>query len=193
VTTENSRGQARRELILAAGVRVVARAGAGAVTHRSVAAEAGVSLASTTYHFRGIDDLRRATFETAADEIGVEFDAALTRARSAMDPWRAASTRWSAVLQEHRPAFVAVLEMLVAATHDDALAGVAQELYRRAAASLASEGFDAPEALAAELIGLALADLVQRGRGGSRFGAQAPELVRRHASGGEVGAEAGSG
>ena len=40
-----------REAIVAATVRVVAREGVGAVTHRGVAAEAEVSLSSTTWHF----------------------------------------------------------------------------------------------------------------------------------------------
>ena len=40
-----------REAIVAATVRVVAREGVAAVTHRRVAAEAGVALSSTTWHF----------------------------------------------------------------------------------------------------------------------------------------------
>jgi TetR/AcrR family transcriptional regulator, regulator of biofilm formation and stress response len=41
----------RREVILEAALRVIARSGVDAATHRAVAAEAGVALASTTYHF----------------------------------------------------------------------------------------------------------------------------------------------
>jgi TetR/AcrR family transcriptional regulator, regulator of biofilm formation and stress response len=40
-----------RDAIVAATVRIVAREGVAAVTHRRVAAEAGVSLSSTTWHF----------------------------------------------------------------------------------------------------------------------------------------------
>ena len=40
-----------REAIVAATVRIVAREGVAAVTHRRVAAEAGVALSSTTWHF----------------------------------------------------------------------------------------------------------------------------------------------
>jgi DNA-binding transcriptional regulator YbjK len=40
-----------RTAIIAATVRIVGRGGVAAVTHRAVAAEAGVSLSSTTYHF----------------------------------------------------------------------------------------------------------------------------------------------
>ena len=40
-----------RDAIVAATVRIVAREGVAAVTHRRVAAEAGVALSSTTWHF----------------------------------------------------------------------------------------------------------------------------------------------
>jgi TetR/AcrR family transcriptional regulator, regulator of biofilm formation and stress response len=40
-----------REAIVAATVRIVAGEGVAAVTHRRVAAEAGVALSSTTWHF----------------------------------------------------------------------------------------------------------------------------------------------
>ena len=46
-----------REAITAATVRIVAREGVGAVTHRRVAAEAGVSLSSTTWHFATKGDI----------------------------------------------------------------------------------------------------------------------------------------
>ena len=58
-----ARGAARRELLLDAAARVVSERGSAALTHRAVAAEAGVSLASVTYHFASVADLHRATFE----------------------------------------------------------------------------------------------------------------------------------
>jgi AcrR family transcriptional regulator len=54
---------------------VIASQGASQLTHRAVAAEAGVSLASVTYHFPGIDDLRRAAFDHAGSRIGLAFRA----------------------------------------------------------------------------------------------------------------------
>ncbi|HYW29385.1 MAG TPA: TetR family transcriptional regulator [Gaiellales bacterium] len=47
----------RREVVLEATLRVIARSGVDAATHRAVAAEAGVALASTTYHFTSKSDL----------------------------------------------------------------------------------------------------------------------------------------
>jgi DNA-binding transcriptional regulator YbjK len=46
-----------RAAIVDATVRIVGRGGVAAVTHRAVAAEAGVSLSSTTYHFASKGDI----------------------------------------------------------------------------------------------------------------------------------------
>jgi DNA-binding transcriptional regulator YbjK len=49
-----------------ATVRIVAREGVGAVTHRRVAAEAGVALSSTTWHFAAKADILEAALRWAA-------------------------------------------------------------------------------------------------------------------------------
>jgi TetR/AcrR family transcriptional regulator, regulator of biofilm formation and stress response len=51
------RNEQRRRLILEATVQIVGREGPGAVTHRAVAAEAGVPLAATTYYFASKEEL----------------------------------------------------------------------------------------------------------------------------------------
>lgn len=51
------RGDASREVILVAACEVVTDEGVHALTHRKVAAVAGVSLARVSYHFPTIDDL----------------------------------------------------------------------------------------------------------------------------------------
>lgn len=55
-----------RETIVAATVRIVAREGVAAVTHRRVAAEAGVALSSTTWHFKAKGDILEAALQWAA-------------------------------------------------------------------------------------------------------------------------------
>jgi DNA-binding transcriptional regulator YbjK len=55
-----ARGAASRQAIVEAAGRVVVARGLAAVTHRAVAAEAGVPLARTTYHFPTVDVLLRA-------------------------------------------------------------------------------------------------------------------------------------
>ena len=59
-----------REAIVAATVRIVARDGVSAVTHRRVAAEAGVALSSTTWHFAAKADILIAALRwTARREV----------------------------------------------------------------------------------------------------------------------------
>lgn len=52
-----ARGAARRRAIVEAALTLLGRGGSGAVTHRSVAAEADVPLAATTYYFATKDEL----------------------------------------------------------------------------------------------------------------------------------------
>jgi DNA-binding transcriptional regulator YbjK len=61
------RGPARREALLEAVLRIVADVGADAVTHRRVAEEAGLPLASTTYWFKSKEHLLTAALELAAE------------------------------------------------------------------------------------------------------------------------------
>ena len=51
------RGDASRRQILDAATRLIAADGVATLTHRSVAAEAGVSVARVAYHFSTVDDL----------------------------------------------------------------------------------------------------------------------------------------
>src|SRR4051794_16559962 len=57
----------RRERIAEAAIAVVAERGVEGVTHRAVAAAAGVPLGSTTYHFATLDDLLVVALGTAAE------------------------------------------------------------------------------------------------------------------------------
>ncbi|ODT36541.1 MAG: hypothetical protein BGO45_07435 [Microbacterium sp. 71-36] len=52
-----ARGRARRELLLDATLAIIAERGIAGVTHRSVAAAAGVPHSSTTYFFDSLDDM----------------------------------------------------------------------------------------------------------------------------------------
>lgn len=61
-------GKARREQILAATLRVIAREGVRAVRHRAVAKEAGVPLSATTYYFRDIHELIAEAFHSFAEQ-----------------------------------------------------------------------------------------------------------------------------
>src|SRR5690606_39302608 len=69
----------RRNRIARAAITVIAERGINALTHRMVAAEAGVPLGSTTYHFATLDDL-----------VAVALDEAARRNIDALREWNAA-------------------------------------------------------------------------------------------------------
>lgn len=56
----------RRQAIVEAATRVIARRGLGQLTHRLVAAEANVPVGSTTYYFSDLGELREAALAHAA-------------------------------------------------------------------------------------------------------------------------------
>lgn len=53
----SAKGESTRQKILAAALEVIATSGLRAVTHRSVAAAAGVQLSLTTYYFKDLNEL----------------------------------------------------------------------------------------------------------------------------------------
>ena len=55
-----ARGEARREALVAAAAALIRDQGAAALTHRTLAARAGVPLASTTYYFSSLEDILEA-------------------------------------------------------------------------------------------------------------------------------------
>ena len=61
------RGEARRSHIAEAALRVIAGVGPDGLTHRAVAAEAGLPVAATTYWFSSKEDMVRAALEHAAE------------------------------------------------------------------------------------------------------------------------------
>ena len=67
------KGAARRAALVGAALRIMETDGPSAVTHRSVAHEAGVPLAAATYYFDSIDDLLVTAMRHAADEQGDLF------------------------------------------------------------------------------------------------------------------------
>ncbi|MFG3257322.1 TetR/AcrR family transcriptional regulator [Streptomyces sp. NPDC048172] len=67
--------EATRRVILEAAAELIVEQGAATLTHRAVAARAGVALGSTTRYFASIDDLR----ETALRMLGDEIDAYLAQ------------------------------------------------------------------------------------------------------------------
>lgn len=69
------KGARRRKQLIEATLRVLERAGVAGVTHRAVAAEAGLPSSAATYYFRTLDDLLTATLTTAMDAYADRLEA----------------------------------------------------------------------------------------------------------------------
>lgn len=76
VTAHRASAQRRRAALLEAAAELTAELGAGAVTHRAVAARAGVPLSTTSYFFSSIDELVTEALRVGATERVSDFDAA---------------------------------------------------------------------------------------------------------------------
>jgi DNA-binding transcriptional regulator YbjK len=135
------RGEARRRRILEAALAVVGREGAGAVTHRAVAAEAGVPLAATTYYFASRHDLLAEALEHAAREdlAELESEAALLVAEPLdVSSLAARLSAWvGAWLHGDRPTLLAQYEISLEAARRPELAATSRawsDAYARALA-----------------------------------------------------------
>lgn len=108
------RSEERRKRIAEAAVAVIASHGITGVTHRLVAAEAGVSLAATTYHYQtkldiiadasrrlldGYTDAFRSFLSRRATDPGLSFrDFAMRVAVAAADRHRTGSLAWCEII-----------------------------------------------------------------------------------------------
>jgi DNA-binding transcriptional regulator YbjK len=103
------RGEARRGLILEAALRLIGAEGPGAVTHRRVAAEAGLPVAATTYWFTSKDQLLVEAYRLAAErDIGrVRELAAACQDVAPADLGPALADLVAGELSEHRAALMA--------------------------------------------------------------------------------------
>lgn len=92
----------RRARILAATLDLIADEGVAGVSHRKIAARAGVPLGSMTYHFSGMDELLSEAFRHFSDHIVALFDAYLAPPAD-RDQARAAVTDLIHALSEGSP------------------------------------------------------------------------------------------
>lgn len=128
-----TKGQARRIALLDAVLRVLERDGPGAVTHRSVALEAGVPLSAATYYFATIDELyvsalKRATIEEA-ELLGGLAGSSLAVAAATLHAWAF----------ENRGAAIAQYELMFLAMRREALRPAAEAWYANLAHAIDPE------------------------------------------------------
>ncbi|MFQ5699714.1 MAG: TetR/AcrR family transcriptional regulator [Myxococcota bacterium] len=128
-------GVERRERLLAAVLRIVAREGLAGVTHRAVAAEAGTSLTATTYYFESKDAMIRAAFRHfAAWDLERIDQSAATLSRESL-PVREAAALLGAIASEELRApersLAVDLEMILRVAREPSLAPDYEAFQRR--------------------------------------------------------------
>lgn len=156
---QQARGEERRERILGATLAVIARSGIGAVTHRSVAEEAGVPLGSLTYWFGTKDDLLREALRRFVAEEADRLKGIADLLGADADPADVAE-RYATVLETNNgPEQIAQFELYLEAARNPALRDIAQESFRAyeevAVAALRAAGVEDAERVAPLFVSLA--------------------------------------
>jgi DNA-binding transcriptional regulator YbjK len=88
----------RRDAVLDAAIAVIGESGLGAVTHRAIAAKAGVPVATTSYFFASIDELMVEAMRRVADKAIAGIEAATSHAATEQSDPREAIDRLVDVL-----------------------------------------------------------------------------------------------
>jgi DNA-binding transcriptional regulator YbjK len=145
---EGAHGVSRRAAIVETTLRLIGERGADAVTHRAVAAAAGVPLASTTYYFASKDELVRDAFALAIERsLALVQDHAARAEGSVVDRLVALA---EAQLADASAPLAAQFELMLEAGRRPQLQDLAarwDERYRAALAELAGDEIDVDVAL----------------------------------------------
>ncbi|MGP4016733.1 TetR/AcrR family transcriptional regulator [Saccharopolyspora sp. 5N708] len=115
------KGERRRRAIIDATLRVVARDGVAAVSHRNIAREAGVPPASIAYYFAGIDGLLVATLLESCETMLVEMDLLRERIHENSEWPRAIAELLAGMVREHRERTIGEYELYLLAARRPAL------------------------------------------------------------------------
>jgi DNA-binding transcriptional regulator YbjK len=119
--------EGRRREIVTAAAELIVEIGVDAITHRKVAARAGVPLGATTQYFATLDDLRDAALRELADEV----DARLDGVRAALAERGTSPAVLAALIAEgldDARAVQADRAVVTAAVHDPGLRELARHL-----------------------------------------------------------------
>ena len=121
----NVRNEKRRRQILEAAAEIVGREGIGAVTHRAIAAEAGVPLAATTYYFASkealLEEALTLSIQIDLDELDVLARSMMQAPASAEAFARSVAMFLAAQLARRRTTVIAQFELTLEAARRPAL------------------------------------------------------------------------
>ncbi|MCP2256543.1 transcriptional regulator, TetR family [Streptoalloteichus tenebrarius] len=123
VTTDGRRlkGERRRQELIDATVRVVARQGVSGVSHRTVAREAGLPATAAAYYFQGIDDLLTAALSTCMDEDADRLRVIAANADGTEAGLRALAELMGEIVTPHPSRLLAEYELYLLAARSPAL------------------------------------------------------------------------
>lgn len=124
-----TRGQQTRRRLLDATIRVVGRDGPEGVTHRAVAAEAGVAKSLATYHFATIEELLVAALVECTDEYMCQLSESLPATATPAE----LAHCLAASFEESRQEWLASYELLLHAARRPELREAALTWSRRSA------------------------------------------------------------
>ncbi|GGS57196.1 MULTISPECIES: TetR/AcrR family transcriptional regulator [Actinokineospora] len=109
--------EGRRLRILEAACALIAETGVGALTHRAVAARAGVPVGATTYYFATLDELATSAIAHAAELAAGEARLWQEAIAAAEDVPATVAALIADYLADHRPWSLIEHELYVAAAH----------------------------------------------------------------------------
>jgi DNA-binding transcriptional regulator YbjK len=133
--------QVRRTKLLEAAAGLAAELGAGAVTHRAVAARAGVPLSTTSYFFDSIDDLVTEALRLGAQGRAAEFDEAERAAEQVLSSpvEEVVDAIAERALERDRASEAGQIEFFLAAGRQPELRGEAARIVHRDVAKIAAQ------------------------------------------------------
>ncbi len=172
VNRPRASGPERRTEILDAALKLIARQGLASVTHRSVAAAAGVPLGSTTYYFDSRDHLLGEAFRRYLALVSEELDAAAAelKRRPSLEALLDFLVRFTEREVEDEAVLLLEYELVLFAARDGALAddlhawqdGMVADLAEALEALGARRPFDAARAVIQLVRGHELEQLTRR-------------------------------
>jgi DNA-binding transcriptional regulator YbjK len=193
LTQERSR--LRRSALLAAAIELFAEGGARAITHRAVAARAGLPSATTTYYFESIDELIREAVGAHVMQWAADLDALASVEIEGQVTLEGATAFISDVFTRRGPEVAALqLSIFLAAAREPLLHDVAataqRSLERLATVVLTKIGVTGADDVAAGITALIAGTALRRQTGvyseqdEARFlGSSIRNLVAAHAIG----------
>lgn len=119
--------EARRQAIVLAAAELIVEVGLDAITHRMVAARAGVPLGATTQYFDTLDDLRDAALQLLIAHVEAQIEG-LREALDANGATPAVIAEYLSDAMADRPEIQADRAVVTTALHDPKLREIARTL-----------------------------------------------------------------